>query len=152
MPFSTEPIYVQLMPWSRHGLYVLSWRIAETLPPAEDGEYMDSADLAHAPESGDAAPLHVYRPPPTYPAELTLRARVDMDTVHGLPYEPVRHEGTGVDDEERMYTSRLLPIDDAVLQLAPVGQDWIVWKGWEAICLRDRMERAASTAEAGPDT
>ena len=129
---------MQLMPLSTHDQYVLSWRIAETLPP-EDETAM--ADEPAASASSPQTSVLPYRPPPAYPPGLTLRTRVAMDrTADGRPYEPVRHKDTGVDADELLYESHLLPVAEAIARLAGCGQDVVVWKGWEAICLRDCYE------------
>ena len=162
--YTTEPVLLQLQPFSAHGQYVLSWRIAETLPPDLDTAGPDAAALGgplsapsssgspSAPSPGSRpsappptghhpAPPPLYHAPPPYPPDLTLRARVALDrTPEGAVYEPVRHEGTGVDEEEREYRSALLPVARALAVLAGSGQERVVRMGWEAICRRDRME------------
>ncbi len=56
-------------------------------------------------------------------------------------YEPVRHENTGVNEDEALYESYLLPIETAIAKLGDesVSAD-VVRKGWGAICLRREME------------
>ena len=148
--FSTEPVLLQLQPFSAHGQYVLSWRIAETLPPDLDAAAPPpsaASPSAASPPLADvpAPPPPPYEAPPPYPPDLTLRARVALDRAAGDGggggvYEPVRREGTGVDAEECEYRAALLPVAQALRALAGTGQERVVRVGWEAICLRDRIE------------
>jgi len=55
-------------------------------------------------------------------------------------YEPPRHEGTGVNEEEMLYRSYLLKIDDAVAKLRGSVMADVVKEGWEAIQVRMREE------------
>ena len=56
-------------------------------------------------------------------------------------YEPVHHEGTGVDEEEQEYESFLLPIEEAVIKLGRKGvMADVVLKGWKGIQDRLAME------------
>ena len=138
--FSTEPVYVQLMPFSRHAQYVLSWRVAETVPPDVEAAMAEPELTSAAPAPGPSVPV-LYQAPPPYPAGLTLRDRIALDTTaDGRPYVPPRHEGTGVDEDERQYESYLLPLEEAMGRLAGTGQETVVQLGWEAICRRDQME------------
>ena len=52
-------------------------------------------------------------------------------------YEPMRHKNTGVDDDELLFESYLLPIDEALekLQGSQVMAD-VVRRGWKGICER----------------
>ena len=120
-PFSTEPVWTQLLTYSptSHRQYLLFWYIAETLPQ----------DLAAL--SGP------YIPPPPFPADLTLQERIAQDPVD---WEPPRQDGTGVDADELQYTSRLVPIDMAAKYLTAVQAD-VVRRGWEAVVERKSMER-----------
>ena len=152
--FSTEPVLVQLMPWShssRYGQYILSWRIAETLPPDEEAA-MSVASPPPASEelSSSSRPTEKrvlpapYQSPPAYPTNLTLRARIALERLpNSSAYEPVRHEGTGVDADELTYEAHLLPIAEAIRHLEGSGHDLVVRRGWEAICWRDRLETGA---------
>ncbi|KAJ4304657.1 hypothetical protein N0V90_000184 [Kalmusia sp. IMI 367209] len=125
-PMTAEPIWIQLMPLARHTKqYLLYWYIAETLPP----------DLEPLLES---KPNEPYKPPPAFPSGLTLKERVAMEPEG---YEPVHHEGTGVDEEELGYVSELVGVEDAVRLLGErsVMAD-VVRRGWEGIRERWRLE------------
>ena len=78
-----------------------------------------------------------YQYPPKYPQALTLAARRAMEPAG---YEPVHHANTGVDLDEALYESYLLSIDEAIQNLRGSIQEDVVRRGWEAICVRDRME------------
>lgn len=78
-----------------------------------------------------------YQYPPKFDASVTLKQRIALEQ---LGYEPPRHENTGVDEEEALYESCLLPIDDALEKLGRGISADVVRKGWEAICLRRSME------------
>lgn len=58
-------------------------------------------------------------------------------------YEPPRHAGTGVDEEEAQYASYLLSVSDAVEKLQGTVLADVVRKGWEAIELRKRIEEGS---------
>ena len=62
-------------------------------------------------------------------------------------YEPPRHEGTGVNEEEMLYRSYLLKIDDAVAKLRGSVMADVVKKGWEAIQVRMREEEEEDEKE-----
>ena len=84
-------------------------------------------------------------PPSPYPPDKTIRQRIELDTIldeHGKTsvYEPVRHEGTGVDEEEALYTAKLVPVPEAVQKLRGTLQCDVVSRAWQAIQLRMRME------------
>jgi hypothetical protein len=85
--------------------YVLYWYIAETLEP----------DLEVVLATG---PGGAYKPPPPYPHDLTLRERVALEP---RGYEPLHHEGTGVDEEEAAYESHLVSVEEAVKKLGRNG-------------------------------
>lgn len=116
---------MQLLPL-RTRQYVLYWYIAETLPP--------SAEI----ELATAAPGMAYKMPPPFPADLSLRERIGQEPVG---YEPVRHEGTGVNEEERAYGSELLGVEEAMekLGVGSVSAD-VVRRGWMAIQERFTLE------------
>ncbi len=78
-----------------------------------------------------------YQYPPKYPEDLTLSQRIYLEP---KGYEPVHHKNTGVDAEEAMYQSFLLPIDQAMEKLRGHIQEDVIRGGWEAICLRQKME------------
>lgn len=120
-PPTAEPIWVQLQPLSRTRQYLLFWYIAETLPPNIEDEI-------------NARPSHQYQAPPAYPPDLKLCDRVLMEPKN---YEPMHHKNTGVDDDELLFESYLLPIDEALerLQRSQVMAD-VVRRGWKGICER----------------
>lgn len=105
--------------------YILYWYIAETLPPSLEVELETKADEA-------------YKPPPPYPKDLKLQDRVNMEPEG---YEPLHHEGTGVDAEEQTYKSHLLPVTEAIEKLGKksVMAD-VVLKGWKGIQDRFALE------------
>lgn len=79
-----------------------------------------------------------YQQPAAYPKEMTLSQRIALEPEG---YEPPRHENTGVDADEALYESILLPVESAIekLEESSVSAD-VVRKGWAAICLRREME------------
>ena len=112
--------------------YLLYWYIAETLPPDVENAMSSSASNATTSE-----------PPPPYPANLPLRERMRLEPEG---YEPVRHEGTGVDEEEQMYESHLVSVNEAVRVLGKGGvMADVVLRGWKGIQDRLAMEDAATT-------
>ena len=140
-PFVTEPLLTQLVPF-RDRQYICSWYIAETISP-------DLETALNEVMAAEATPTNPtpYQQPSPFPGDMTLRRRIALELKDGKsPYEPVRHPNTGVDSEEALYESYLLSVDDAERRLRAVGQDWIVRRGWELICLRDQIERAAEVA------
>ena len=81
-----------------------------------------------------------YQYPPGFAADMTLKQRIEMEPED---YEPVRHENTGVNAEEALYESYLLPVEDAITKLGRSISADVVRKGWEAILLRQQMEKDA---------
>lgn len=77
-----------------------------------------------------------YQYPPKFEADTTLKERMSMEE----GYEPIRHENTGVNDEEALYESYLLPVHEAIDKLGRGVSADVVRKGWEAIQLRQKME------------
>ncbi|KAL8896564.1 MAG: hypothetical protein Q9207_007651 [Kuettlingeria erythrocarpa] len=126
-PFVTEPVWTQLMPIARSSQYILFWYIAETLPP--DAE----VQLSQRSRNKDGA----YQMPPPFPRDTTLKDRV---TLEQEGYEPVRHPNTGVNEEEALYESYLLPVEEAVHKLRGTVMADVVRKGWEGICARKVVE------------
>lgn len=55
-------------------------------------------------------------------------------------YEPLKHEGTGVDEEEALYESYLLPVDHARRKLRGSVMEDVVRRGWDAVMLRMKIE------------
>ncbi|KAI4177097.1 MAG: hypothetical protein LQ343_000579 [Gyalolechia ehrenbergii] len=133
-PFVTEPIWTQLMPVSRSAQYVLFWYIAETFPP-------DLEDLVTGRSETEKG---VYQIPTPFPRNMTLKERVSME---GEGYEPVRHKNTGVNEEEKLYESCLLPIEEAAGKLRGTVMADVVRRGWQGICERREMEEEAGGFE-----
>ncbi|KAI9717743.1 MAG: hypothetical protein M1812_004472 [Candelaria pacifica] len=131
--FATEPIWTQLLPLTASSQYLLFWYIAETLPPDVEAQ-MNLMLNKDRTDSGQAA----YRYPPKYPQDLTLSQRSSLEPEG---YEPVHHKNTGVDAEEALYQSFLLPIGEAMQKLRGHTQEDVIRGGWEAICLRQTVER-----------
>lgn len=77
-----------------------------------------------------------YQYPPKFDSNMTLKERAMMEE----GYEPIRHENTGVDAEEALYESYLMPVEEAVDKLGGGISADVVVKGWEAILLRHEME------------
>ncbi|KAF2261731.1 hypothetical protein CC78DRAFT_546435 [Lojkania enalia] len=127
-PMTAEPVWMQLMPVASGSIqYVLFWYVAETLPPELEKELETNA--------GEA-----YRPPPPYPNGLKLRDRLKMEPER---YEPLHHEGTGVDEEEKMYKSYLVSVNEAVEKLGKHGvMADVVLKGWKGIQERYALEES----------
>ncbi|KAF2455855.1 hypothetical protein BDY21DRAFT_271273, partial [Lineolata rhizophorae] len=98
----TEPVWTQLAPVGRSCQYLLRWYIAETLPPEPPPAATSRLPSTHQ---------EPYRPPPPYPLDLSLPARVALEPAG---YVPPRHADTGVNEEEMMYTSELVPIGEAL--------------------------------------
>jgi hypothetical protein len=123
-PLTAEPVWIEMMPLSSTKQYLLYWYIAETIPPALEKELETEVGAA-------------YKPPPPYPTDLKLRDRVKMEETD---YEPIHHEGTGVDEEEQTYKSYLVSVDEAVKKLAGSVMADVVLRGWQGIRDRYAME------------
>lgn len=69
---------------------------------------------------------------------MTLSQRIALEPEG---YKPTRHENTGVDADEALYESILLPVESAIEKLngSSVSAD-VVRNGWAAICVRREME------------
>lgn len=116
--------------------YILYWYIAETLEP--------DLEVVLATGAGGA-----YKPPPPYPHNLTLRERVALEP---QGYEPLHHEGTGVDEEEAAYESHLVSVEEAVKKLGRNGvMADVVVRGWKGIQDRFAMEEAHEGATQSPE-
>lgn len=139
--FATEPIWMQLLPLSSSVQYLLFWYAAETVPPEVEQSYTLSQAGTDSGVGG-----RIYRPPPSFPSNLTIKERVrqdellDVSTTESKYYEPIWHEGTGVDEEEALYRSSLVPIDEALRKLRGTVMEDVVRRAWEAVQLRIRME------------
>ena len=118
---------MQLVPVASTSQYVLFWYIAETIPPGAETSSPPRAE-------GEASP---YQQPPPFPADLSLAQRVQLEPEG---YEPIRHEDTGVDSEEALYASYLLPISEALKKLQGSIMADVVRKGWQGIEKRREME------------
>lgn len=132
--FVKEPLWTQMVPLRAGSKrqYLLFWFVGETVPV--DVELWAEGDS----RSG-------YKPPPPFPVDLTIRERIEMESVvdeegKRRVYEPVRHEGTGVDEEEALYASELVPVEEAVTKLKGSLMADVVKRGWEAIQLKIKME------------
>ena len=77
---------------------------------------------------------------------MTIADRVEMDTKRDAEgkaagiYEPVRHLGTGVDEEEALYEAYLLPVAEAEKKLRGTVMGDVVRRAREGISLRRQME------------
>ena len=78
-----------------------------------------------------------YQYPPKFEANTKLKERMEMEEEG---YEPIRHENTGVDAEEALYESYLMPVEEAIEKLGKGISADVVRKGWEGIQLRQKME------------
>jgi hypothetical protein len=91
-----------------------------------------------------------YEPPSPFPKGQTVAERIaeDQNSTKGEGdrefYQPVRHEGTGVDEEEAMYESSLVTIEEARKLLRKSSAMCIIDKGWECIQLRIQMEHSSN--------
>ncbi|KAL8993508.1 MAG: hypothetical protein Q9169_006296 [Polycauliona sp. 2 TL-2023] len=126
-PFVCEPVWTQLMPVTRSTQYILFWYIAETLPLVLEQSLSQKSVQAN----------DVYMAPPPYPMNMTLAKRIESDKEPA----PVKHENTGVDEDEALYESYLLPIDEAQVKLSGSIMADVVRIGWEAIQTRMEMEK-----------
>lgn len=132
-----EPIWTQLLPVTDTAQYILHWFIAETVPPLMDVEL-----TARQKQMGDS-----YQAPLPFEEGMTLRERMELDVAGKEGFiEPRKHLNTGVDEEEMLYESRLVGIEEAIKLLGErnVSAD-VVRKGWRAIELRLEMEEKSGT-------
>lgn len=120
--FVTEPVWTQFLPLTTTKQYLLFWHVAETLPQGEPIEQS------------------AYKQAAVFPEGMTLRQRIDLDRHGDTVYEPVRQENTGVDEEELLYKSFLLPLQEARAKLKGSVMEDVIVRGWEAIQLRISME------------
>ena len=127
-----EPVWTSLLPNSKRTQYLLHWYISETLPPEDETSLSSSSSRNYA-------------DPPPYPADLTLAKRMDLEEDG---YEPMRYEGTGVDEEEALYTSELVPVEEALRRLGRNSMADVVAIGWERIQARMRHEEEPRTIPA----
>jgi 8-oxo-dGTP pyrophosphatase MutT (NUDIX family) len=123
-----EPLATRMMPVAREYQYLLFWYAAETV--SEDIEQaLNAADV-----SGDG-----FVRPESFPENMTLEQREAMDMREGGVYEPKRHEGTGVDEDEAFYVGMLVGVEEAMRLLGGTSAD-VVGRAWEGVCLRRKME------------
>ena len=136
--FVTEPVWTQLLPLTATAQYMLFWYVAETVPPDLENDYSASGS--------QQASERVYAPPVSFPEGQRLSARIAQDRVtqdgEETTYQPVWHPNTGVDEEERLYRSSLLPIADAMRKLRGSVMEDVVRRDWEGIQTRMAMEAA----------
>ncbi len=130
-----EPVWTSLLANSRRTQYLLHWYIAETLPPEDEARI------------GPPPPSRKYQEPPAYPAELSLRGRIGMESDD---YEPTRYPNTGVDSEEALYTSELLPVQEAIARLGKNSMADVVATGWDRIQARLRHEQEPAVCVSHP--
>lgn len=134
--FSAEPVWTEFLPLSARTQYILFWYIAETIPPVMEEQYRSLVE-----QQGIVA----YRQPPPMPFAQTLRERIAEDKLEdGKIYEPFRHEGTGVDEEEAQYTSSLLPVEEACQKVKGTIMESVIRAGWEGILRRQQIEEQRS--------
>lgn len=141
--FVTEPVWTQMLPQSTTAQYLLFWYAAETISP-EDEQIIAQGDNVTGTDG-----RRLYTDPPPYPTALSIRERIAQDQDVGRTgeqkvYEPVWHEGTGVDQEEQQYKSFLLPIDEAKKRLRGSIMEDVIRIAWDAILLRRTIEDRAS--------
>ena len=122
-----EPLWTQTLPLTRETQYFLFWYVGETLPPD-----LEAAITKKEEERS------VYWSPPEFEKGKTLQERVILE---GQGYEPVRHTNTGVNQEELLYTSSLVLVEEAIRKLGSKGVSAdVVRRGWELIRKRQMME------------
>lgn len=121
-----EPLATRMMPVAREYQYLLFWYAAETLSE-KDEEALNNVSEQR------------FVRPEAFPEDMTLKEREAMDKRQGGVYEPKRHEGTGVDEDEAFYVGMLVGVEEAVRLLGGTSAD-VVRRAWEGICLRRRME------------
>jgi hypothetical protein len=77
--------------------------------------------------------------PESFSETMSLNERERLDMREGGIYEPKRHEGTGVDEDEAFYVGMLVGVDEAMRLLGGTSAD-VVRRAWEGVCLRRKME------------
>ena len=68
----------------------------------------------------------MYQYPSTCEIKITLKERMETEEEG---HKPVKHENTGIDEEEALYESYLMPVGDAVEKLGRSVQADVVKKG-----------------------
>lgn len=149
--FAAECQWMQLLPLTTTAQYVLFWFVAETVPKDVEDAY--AAETTSGDEGG-----RVYRPPPSFPRDVTLKQRIAQDTMststlEGKPenYEPRWHEGTAQDEEEMCYRSYLMPVDEARHVLRGSVMEDVVRRGWEGIRARMKIEEEREKEQKGAE-
>ncbi|KAL9056843.1 MAG: hypothetical protein Q9162_002714 [Coniocarpon cinnabarinum] len=127
---STEPVWTMFMPQTAKSQYILFWYVAETLAPDLE-ELMNRASAGEDVKVKTAASLSSSGPyayPPKFPLDASLKDRLSAEP---REYKPPRHENTGVDEDERLYSSELVSIDTAIQRLGEneIMAD-VVRRGW----------------------
>ena len=136
---NTEPVWTIFMPQSATTQYVLYWYIAETLPPDIEIELdQESNEAAKGGKAknyfGGAGP---YCCPPKFLLDTTLKERLDIEPDG---YEPPQHQGTYTDEDESLYQSQLVSVEEAIRCLGPnTVMGSVVRKGWDGI--QHRLEK-----------
>lgn len=126
-----------MVPQTRTAQYILFWYIAETVPPQVE----EALNAATAEKATVENPM-LYLTPPKFPPDMTLAERIGLEEGG---YTPVRHENTGVDADEALYESYLLPVEEAMGRLKGTVMEDVVRSGWEAIRARHSLETEVST-------
>lgn len=116
-----------MMPVAREYQYLLFWYAAETV--SEDDEQRLNVAAA-----GDR-----FVNPETFPGDMTLKQREALDMREQGIYEPKRHEGTGVDEDEAFYVGMLVGVEEAMRLLGGTSAD-VLRRAWEGVCLRRKLE------------
>lgn len=122
-----EPTATRMMPVARDYQYMLFWYAAETIP-----EQLE--------DSLNAVSMDGFAVPEAFPDDITLKEREKLDVKGTGIYEPKRHEGTGVDEDEAFYVGQLVGVEEAIRLLGGTSAD-VVRRAWEGICLRRKLER-----------
>ena len=127
-----EPLWTQMVPQTATSQYILFWYVAETVPPD-----VEALLNARDEQSGMSLFGTPYQYPPKFPLDLKIKDRIAMEP---SGFEPKRHADTSADEEEALYQSHLLPVDEAIAKLGVSIQGDVVRKGWKAIQQRKQME------------
>jgi hypothetical protein len=118
---------------------MLFWYAAETVPAEIEEEYADAPS-----GSNQAGASRLYRPPPGFPKDITIKQRIAADDIiqngdHSA-YEPVWHSGTGVNEEEKLYRSYLLTVPEAITKLKGSVMADVIRRAWDGIEYRMEIE------------
>lgn len=121
-----EPLATRMMPVAREYQYLLFWYAAETLSEEDEDALNDVSEQG-------------FVKPKAFPENMTLKEREALDKREDSVYEPKRHEGTGVDEDEAFYVGMLVGVEEAMRLLGGTSAD-VVRRAWEGVCLRRKME------------